>query len=68
MFLEEDFRGRGLRNESSVFEHGFEPEFGRFLGVGVRLFERVARGITAGEVRDDDAEGVGFVSGFPELP
>ena len=58
------FRGGGLRNGTAVFKHGFEPQFGGLFGVGVRLFERVARGITTGEVRDDDAEGGGFVAGF----
>lgn len=64
MFPAEGFLSGRLRDGTSVFKHGFEPEFGRLFGVGVRLFERVARGITAGQVRDNDAEGLGFVAGF----
>ena len=60
----EGFRGGGLRDGTAVFDHGFEPQFGGLFGVGVRLFERVVRGITAGEVRDDDPEGMGLVAGF----
>lgn len=48
IFPAKGFRGGRLRNGASVFKHGFEPKFGRFLGVAVCLFERVGRGITAG--------------------
>ncbi len=59
----EGFRGGGLRDGTAVFDHGFEPQSGGLFGVGVGVFRRVARGIAARKVRDDDAEGVGSSPG-----